>query len=446
MRAKRKAEKILLTPKSVELISNYVQTNYTSDYSTKYLKYYYYILYNVWVHSQKFHNLTYVPIAKGMWRSWLSVRIKTKALVDIIKDDLVTLGILECDNYYYSTTRQNGDKKFKVLGYKLSESFFMVQKYTTYSISKINEYEYSISNKISVLDFTAPKTIYKELELNDTYRYHITSLKELKIDYINALNFINTNINKLSIKPKPRTTTPRILTEDVALNWTLHCFMVQNKYFYLNKGNDVDRLFTNLTNFPGKLKDFLYFNKGIPCKAVDVVNSQPLLINALMYQDGVTDVNYLSDCEQGLFYEKMNTAMGLELNEHNRNVIKVQVYTYILFGKTNEATKLMKAFKLLYPIAYKYIVEQKQYGDVIEVIDGDDTEYKDDSRGNNKFAIRLQNIEAAIVMKAAETVHKKKLLCLTIHDALFVEEHNKSFAEKQLIKEFNKYNINPKIK
>jgi hypothetical protein len=419
-----KTQKILTTTKAVELITEFLEKNYDIDFNEKYSKYYYYIIYKFWTYSTHIKDIEYTNISNNVFRTWLNINYKTKRLVDIIKSDLLELGLLESDGSYYKFN--NGNKiKSKAIGYKLTDIFFN-------------------NTDIKILDFIAPKKIKKELEILPAYKNHIKSLKSLKIDYIGCINFINEKVKEGNYEIKPKNGEIRILTEEIAKTWILHAFNIKNKYYYFSKGKKVDRVYSNLTNFPSKLKDFLFFNKGIKTGVKDIVNSQPLFINVMMFNDGIIDENFKSDCENGIFYEEL-----MKITKQDRDTTKTLVYTYILFGKHNDNTPLMKAMKTLYPIVYQYIKDKKGNNDTSEVFNEDDNDYSIiyTGDGNKTFSHILQNTEAELIMNVTKKIlHKNNQLGLTIHDAIFCEEIHYDKIVKELIAEFGKYNITPKIK
>ena len=417
-------QKLLTTAKAIELITTHVESNYDVDFNKKYTKYYYYILYNIWTLQSTIKDKEMVDISQVTFINWLNINYKSKKLVEIIKRDLITLGLVETDNYYYKTTTKTGAVKSKCIGYKLSGIFFN-------------------NTDIQIIDFKAPKAIKKELEALPAYKNHISSLKSLKIDYTGCVAYINEKLKLGNFKIKSKNGIERTLTDEIAKTWILHAFNVKNKYFYFTKGKKVDRVYSNLTNFPSKLKEFLFFNKGINCVVTDIVNSQPLFINVMMFNDGIIDENFKKDCENGVFYEELMKITG-----EDRDTTKTLVYTHILFGKHKDNTKLMSAMKTLYPIAYQYIKDKKGDNDTCEVFNEDDNDYSIvyTGEGNKTFSHMLQNTEAELIMNVTRTVlHKHKQLGLTIHDAVFYEEIHKDTIEAELTREFNKYKITPKI-
>lgn len=420
------SQKLLTTTKAVELITNHLENNYDADYNKKYSKYYYYIIYQIWTLSTMVDaKKEYTLISAALFIEWLNINYKSKRLVDLIKQDLMQIGLLESDQYYFKTTSRTGNVKSKCIGYKLSPIFFN-------------------NTTIQIIDFKAPKAIKKELEILPIYSKHIDSLKKIKIDYTSCINFIEEKLKQGDFKIKSKGGVARVLNDEIAKTWILHAFNMKNKYFYFTKGKKVERVYSNLTNFPSKLKGFLFFNKHIKCVVTDIVNSQPLFINVMMYKDGIIDEAFKKDCEDGIFYDVL-TKYTLE----DRDTTKTMVYTNILFGKHRDNTKLMQAMKALYPIAYQYIKDKKGDNDTSEVFNEEDNDYSIvyTGDGNKSFSHMLQNIEAELIITdvTRTVLHKNKQLGLTIHDAIFYEEQHTKQVEAEIIKQFNKYKITPKL-
>ena len=122
--------------------------------------------------------------------------------------------------------------------------------------------------------------------------------------------------------------------------------------------------------------------------------------------------------------------MGIVLNCENRTGFKQSFFAGIFFSKNSKRkTAIKKAFEELFPTVANAIYSIKQ---------NDYTE----------FPVKLQKLEASVIIKVLARLNKMGIKALSIHDSIVVNsEAALKIAEELILNELvTKYNINAKFK
>lgn len=399
--------KLLLTTDIINRVRICLIARYGEDYMSHYSPAYYKIVTTFWkyLHQRDTDNFGFVPISTFKFREVVGARLSGKSLADIIRRELIEMDIIECDNICINNIPGKDNKCF---GYRFSDKYLP---------------------KLETLQEIAcepPANIKKELLTDPEHANHIKTLKQVHIDYKAACAYISEKLKKGEL-----TTKGEEFNSYKAAHWTASAFYIYHKQFAYNVSPGLDRVHTSITNLPSELRQFLYFKKEQKLCVVDVRNSQPLMINALLRESGLLDVTFKADCVDGIFYDTMQVMMEESHDiKMTRDEVKMKCFKNILFGFDGRS-KITKVFADRYPVAYKFIEEQK--ADV------------DDEAGNRRFAIKLQNMEAKICLGALKELHEGGLLALGIHDAVLIAPEHVEIAKQTLLTHFDKFGLVPEF-
>lgn len=146
-----------------------------------------------------------------------------------------------------------------------------------------------------------------------------------------------------------------------------------------------------------------------------------------------TDVlQYKSDCENGIFYDDFMKAINLP--SEFRTEFKKDFFRQVFFSMLVEKTNVLKELFI------------KKYPSCWEVITAEKGGYNF-SRDYNKFAQRLQEIEALIIFDTVNIgLLKKGIQCYNNYDSLYVNNMEDYETAKALtIEAFNSVGIYPTI-
>jgi hypothetical protein len=192
--------------------------------------------------------------------------------------------------------------------------------------------------------------------------------------------------------------------------------------------DDQGRCYTLITNMKRELRSVLRV-EGQPLQQIDIKNSQLTFLAVQMKQDGVIDDAYFEACEQGILYESIADA-----TKSTRKKIKSAITQYALFSENDDkcqTSRPMRAFKRLYPTAWKYLYDQK-----------------DRNEGGSHLAKKLQHAEAVLMIdKVCGRLRRQGDIEFTtpIHDSLLFLPQDAERVEEALRIEFNKIGINPRL-
>ncbi|RYF94291.1 MAG: response regulator, partial [Chitinophagaceae bacterium] len=148
-------------------------------------------------------------------------------------------------------------------------------------------------------------------------------------------------------------------------------FALNGKRF-IKTGNKSNRVYHSLSNLSKISRKYLHI-KGQQFYDIDITNCQPLILSYYLLKMGLpVDNNYISDCEQGLFYEGFFDVDS----SLSRAAVKEQLYKSVFFA-WNTSSPFNQMFGYLYPDTF-YSLSRL---------------YQDESLS---LAAELQNIESNI--------------------------------------------------
>jgi hypothetical protein len=331
------------------------------------------------IHSKEFRNFD--VMIEG-------IRLTYKDLLDILGD------LIKCNETYFA-----GEYSY---GWRINTNFLSFSNLTEIEID-FNLIFKNNKNK----EFWLKKYPQHKNLIEDAYN------SEINLD--DYLNWMNNNIgielnpvyNKKTGMLEKRFLTPERIYQHFNLALKLN---FKNLWFSVsNEG----RFYSSISNLPSKSIDFIKLY-GFDTVRVDIKNCQPLLLSSKINND-----NFKKDCELGLFYDNLGTALfGESASISNRSKIKLMCYKLILFG-----SKPLKSGKL-------YNAMEKLYGDTICQIN----QLKED----NCLAKQLQKIESDIFVKGIGSIKMFKLLR---HDEVIVPFKDVDNVKEYLRKEFKKIKL-----
>jgi len=335
-----------------------------------------------------------------------SCEVLTEAM-DFLKNN----SIIDCDGI------SSKDRK-KAFGYKINDDYF--SKLIQVKITKPTLTKKIISN------------INKEKNrVSDKYKtYKSFFLGNFKINYLKALNYINSNLNS--------SLCSHFSSQDIikSINKYNHQYMAISAindgdlFFRHNKTNG--KIDTNLTNLKKELKQFISISGLVQ---LDISNSQPYILS--LYLNSSLCSHFLSEyfnkykvwTEKGLFYENFSKEyFNIKNKLLSRDEVK-EIMFCIFYSKNDSYRKEKEVFKTIFPTVYSVIEYEKK-------------------QKHNELAIKMQKLESEICIDIiCQELDKEGINYFTIHDAWVVDKFDeikvKDIIEREFIK---KYNSKPNIK
>jgi hypothetical protein len=330
---------------------------------------------------------TILPISSSILISYFS-RDKYKAYMDILSE----LDILTKVPYQHLSGNKNPFYKIKStnMQYRIHNEYINDEDLAIIVLEDDRSKD-SFTNEVEGLDKRYVDTI-KKLNIN------IQSAIEAEIKYFKEKN--------LSIS---------------ALRNRISRILYTKRKRFIKKGTKVDRIYHSFTNLSKVSRK--HFN--VPMNDVDIVNCQPLLLVALLKQNGFkSDKSYQVDCEAGCFYERFLDINETGLSEdEQRTYTKKSLYKNIFFG-FNKRSKHNKRFQELYPQTWSSL--------------------ENISENCESLASQLQNLESALFNNL---VPKKSKHYFTLFDAIYFDNLLDRYDIEKTIKDyFKQYDIRVAIK
>lgn len=198
------------------------------------------------------------------------------------------------------------------------------------------------------------------------------------------------------------------------------------------------RVFSGLTQIPREYRHLIRL-RGQPLMGVDVRNSQPLILAAVIRKErpemaGASDVvEYTSLCERGELYDALAVKAGMSPDATKKRFFAV------FFGRVPlqswTLSKLTKTFRDTFPTAWKIVCELK-------------TRDTPTIRANHANLARLmQKMESDIVIQdAAASLLQRGIPVLTIHDSLLSCPEYIGDLTEALKEAFAKYDLIPTLR
>lgn len=202
--------------------------------------------------------------------------------------------------------------------------------------------------------------------------------------------------------------------------------------FYFEYQNRVNRLFTNISNLSKKLKPYLQNSYNDELIEIDIVNSQPFLLNLILpsklkqtYKTEFDDYLNLTTNPAKDFYSEI----GKELNLERESIKKLFLQLFFSendirgYNKLN-LIRLRKYFMNNYFYLYQYI---RTFRGI-------------------KLAHILQQTESNLVIEKIAIPLAFSLFILTIHDSIICKKTDKDIVLNHIHSVFSGYGITPKLR
>jgi hypothetical protein len=249
---------------------------------------------------------------------------------------------------------------------------------------------------------------YNEIEVDprliDLDPRYIDTIKRLGIDYAKA---IGAEINHCQSNSLPI----NILVDRIN-----RIIYTRTRPRFIKMGQKVNRIYHTFSNISRVARAYLTLNKKpIKFQTIDIKNSQPLLLIPMLKAKGLeVDANYVTDCENGMFYERFIKA------GRTRDEAKVEIYRGVLFN-FNEKRAGNAEFKEIYPQTWESI--------------------KKLSAEEQSVAAMLQNTEAELFNNL--DVQKYSFFFFTLFDAVYFSDVRcRKALEKKIKSFFTNYGVN----
>jgi hypothetical protein len=365
-----------LTKRLIELWY-FIYQKQINDTDVKNLKYY------VDIHSDEFRKFDIM--IEG-------VRLRQQDLLKLLS------GLVKCNGSYLSN-------KYSY-GFKIVTDFL--------SFSNLSEIQIDFN-----LIFKGTKN--KEFWLNKypNNKSLIEDAYNVSIDLDSYLNWMNSNVG-IELNPvydkKTGLLEKRFLTQErIYLHFNL-ALKVNLKNIWFKISNE-GRFYSSISNLPSKSIDFIKLY-GFETVRVDIKNCQPLLLSSM-----INNKEFKKDCEAGVFYENIGTALfGESASYLNRGKVKLMCYKFIFFGsKPLKSGKIYDAMEKVYKGTTSEINNIKQ---------------------DTCLARELQKIESDIFVNK---IGKLKMFKLLRHDEVIVSVNDKEKIKNFLVKEFKNKDLNIKL-
>ena len=362
-------------------------------------------LYITKVLNKKYNN-SFVPLKTEYLRKIISER---KCL--LIKQSLIDSGDILTDGHWI--------RGAKAIGYMLSDKF-----------DEIPYKKIEVTNKRLEKKLTLSGVMHKVVTKTDEHKHLVKYLKQLTINYDQALSCVEFGIVKNS------------LSMDMLRDGT---------WFFTP--DDYGRVHSNISNLNSCLRSCIRWNNKCLVN-IDICNSQPLFLGVILYDFYVNNCKLLSfilpppsslyripcdilpqDVEDfihlveiGKIYEYIANVAGVEVK--NRKKFKQKIFSEILFcedkGWVSEYSNL---FESLFPNVYNFIVELKK-GDYADL------------------AKLLQQVESNFMIDGVVGRCMREypeMPVFTIHDSIMTTEEYVETLQNIMLEEFAKLGVRPKL-
>jgi hypothetical protein len=285
-------------------------------------------------------------------------------------------------------------------GWRINTDFLSFSNLTEASIDFNNVFKNTKNKEFWLNKYSNQKNL-----IEDAYNVSIDLDAYLKWMNDNVGIELNPVYNKKTGILERRFLTP----ERIYLHLNL-ALKVNLKNIWFKMSNE-GRFYSSISNLPSKAIDFIKLY-GLETKRVDIKNCQPLLLSTMIDND-----DFKRDCELGVFYDNMGTALFGE--SASRSKVKLMCYKFIFFG-----SKPLKSGNL-------YDTMKKLYGEAINQIN----HIKEDKC----LAKELQTLESDIFVN---NIGKIKMFKLLRHDEVIVPINEVQKLKDYLRKEFKKKKVN----
>lgn len=223
----------------------------------------------------------------------------------------------------------------------------------------------------------------------------VEDLYDVKLDFDESLKFITDLWDNKEI-PYRKYEKNKMAIENI------------NKENIFFKFDEYGRMHTNYTVLKKEIRNNYLTIDNDPIFEIDISNSQPLFLAALMKQKmPITQIfkpeisRYIDLVENKLIYQELIAKCGLL----NRKEAKLMMYR-VLFGINGNSKKYCQMFNRIFPTVYKFIVD-----------------YKKEYKNYRSLSHMLQNLESDFIFNKVinhimDTDPDIKLF--TVHDSIVV--------------------------
>jgi len=182
------------------------------------------------------------------------------------------------------------------------------------------------------------------------------------------------------------------------------------------------RIYSSLANLPKLTLPFITLNGKVPME-IDAANCQPLLLASLLNHS-----SFKSDCESGIFYDKMAEHLGL-----TRQEFKIKSYAQIFFNNKKISKEMSETLDQVYPNLSEQINEWK-------------AKSKKAAQAMDKVNLlwhKLQSLEASVFVK---TALEQMRPVFTRHDSIVCTPEDFDSISKAIKKRFKEIGIKVTLK
>jgi hypothetical protein len=247
----------------------------------------------------------------------------------------------------------------------------------------------------------------------------IQSLYKIKIDYVNALKYID------ELKDCNQITENKYRKNKFTIN------NIKNSEIFFNF-DDYGRFHNNFTTLKKEIRnDFLTINNET-LGEVDIKNSQPFFLS-VMLKNELKHINndtqrFIDLTASGLIYEDILEKSKLKSREEAKELMY-----YVLFEDNKEYYKYDKIFKKLYPSVYEYIWEFKNTRTHKDVTIEKKYQYKEMSHELQRMESKF--IYNVVIKEIYETY--PNIILFTVHDSIIFPKSYQERVEKIFNKHFS---------
>lgn len=318
---------------------------------------------------------------------------------------LVEQNILNMTCNYFADVKA---RTYKLVDTYIDDELIRHKCTDTFLLKKAKgRYEISISDKnLNTIPLDIKKKMYG-------------SLYKIKIDYINALKYID------ELKKQEKINENKYKKNKFTIN------NIKNSEIFFNF-DDYGRFHNNFTTLKKEIRNnFLTINNET-LGEVDIKNSQPFFLSVMLKKE-LKHINndtqrFIDLTVSGLIYEDILENSKLTSREDAKELMY-----YVLFGNNKEHYKYDKIFKKLYPSVYEYIWEFKNTRTHKDVTIDKKYQYKEMSHELQRM--ESQFIYNVVVKDIYDTY--PNIIIFTVHDSIIFPKSYQERIENIFNKHFN---------
>lgn len=403
------------------------------------VEFYYYFLNSIitqTANNRKYTPEDFVPLQ----RTRLSQVINNN-YIDIIKDHLYTLRIIDVNNWY---RRNMPGVKGMCKSYRLTKKYVLQQvRPMVIKKTKYNKKLFKSNNRISDHTLNAIQT-------NPSVRKLYTDFINIGFNMKAAKKYLNQCLEKGFYVDEPK---KKFTVKDYNRLYVI-CNNIYRKNFFFHIDETAGRLHTNVTNLNSKLRKYIIIDTENPNNKVvelDIQSCQPLLLSTVytnifnnLSENPINVINHIHNCNNSINQEHskyIDLIQNKDLYQVfadkykqitnktiSRNKSKLYFIIQVLFSKIKtKLTTYQQIFAEEFPILFQYIQGLKK-------------------QEHNALAVLLQKLEAKLMINQIPGMILNKIL--SIHDSYLISVS--CLSQSQVIKtsietQFNEFQLQPII-